>query len=223
MDRLLIFDLGLKCENEITFYKGMISLAFMNARKRNKTATIIMVVLISAGLLASVSIGYFTGFTSTPVVPNASAPITGSGESVAVQNFQNGSSLLQQGKTEEAAKFFEEARKGFEEVVKNEPKNIQSLGDLATSYFYLGQTDKAIETANKALAVEPKFTNVRLNLARYLFYGKNNALGALNELKQIEKGDVNYAAAQQLMTEINKSKSLPPGPLAPSNGSATTK
>lgn len=181
-------------------------MAFMNARKRNKTLTVVLVGLISAGLLVSVSIGYFTGFSSTPSVPSTQTPLPGSGESVAVQNFNTGGTLLSQGKNEEAMKFFEEARKGFEEVVKQDPKNIQSLGDLATTYFYLGQTDKAIETANKALAIEPKFSTVRLNLARYLFYGKNNSFGALNELKQIDQKDVNYNNAQQLIAEINSSQ-----------------
>lgn len=193
-------------------------MAFMNARKRNKTLTIVLVVLISVGLLASVSIGYFTGFTTTPVTPNTSAPVVGAGESIANQNFQSGSDLLAQGKSEEALKFFEEARKGYEEVVKQDPKNIQSLGDLATSYFYLGDADKAIESANKALEVEPKFSTVRLNLARYLYYGKNNSFGAVNELKKINKGDVNYDAAQQFMTELNSSNSQsPPVNTAPSN------
>ena len=128
-------------------------MAFMNARKRNKNLTMVLVALISAGLLLSVSLGYFTGFSTPSVVPDVSTPIAGSGESAAIQKFQSGSSLLEQGKTDEALKFFEEARKGFEEVVKNDPNNIQSLGDLATTYFYLGDADKAIETANKALAI----------------------------------------------------------------------
>jgi len=192
-------------------------LAFMNARKRNKNLTMVLVALISAGLLLSVSLGYFTGFSTPSVVPDVSTPIAGSGESAAIQKFQSGSSLLEQGKTDEALKFFEEARKGFEEVVKNDPNNIQSLGDLATTYFYLGDADKAIETANKALAIEPKYSTVRLNLARYLYYGKNNSFGAANELEKIEQGDVNYNAAQQFMTEINSSNNqLPPQNTAPS-------
>lgn len=201
-------------------------MAFMNAKKRNKTVIWILVVLISIGLLASVSIGYFTGFV-TPSASSSSGtsgPVSGSGESVANQNFQTGSNLLGQGKTEDALKYFEAARKGYEEVVKKDPKNIQSLGDLATTYFYTGNTDKAIETANKALAVEPKFTTVRLNLAKYLFYGKNNSFGALSELKKIAKGDVNYDAAQQFMAEVNNSKNqTPPLKTVPSNGSTTKK
>ena len=202
-------------------------MAFMNAKKRNKTVIWVLVVLISVGLLASVSIGYFTGFVNTPSTASSSGtsgPVSGSGESVANQNFETGSNLLGQGKTEDALKYFQAALKGYEEVVKKDPKNIQSLGDLATTYFYTGNTDKAIETANKALAIEPKFTTVRLNLAKYLFYGKNNSFGALSELKKIAKGDVNYDAAQQFMAEVNNSKNqTPPLKTAPSNGAATKK
>lgn len=202
-------------------------MAFMNAKKRNKTVIWVLVILISVGLLASVSIGYFTGFVSTPGTPSSSgtsAPAAGLSESEANQNFSTGSSLMQQGKTEDALKYFEAARKGYEDVVKKDPKNIQSLGDLATTYFYTGNTDKAIETANKALAIEPKFTTVRLNLAKYLFYGQNNSFGAVTELKKIAKGDVNYDAAQQFLAEVDSSKNQsPPLNTVPSNGSATKK
>lgn len=184
-------------------------MAFMNAKKRNKTLTVVLVGFISVGLLITSFAWLLSAgsLSSTPSVPSTpTAPATGAGESVANQNFSTGSSLLQQGKTEDALKYFEAARKGYEEVVKKDPKNIQSMGDLATAYFYTGQTDKAIETANKALAIEPKFSTVRLNLAKYLFYGKNNSFGALNELQKIDKQDVNYTNAQQMIGEINSSK-----------------
>ncbi|MHB9094804.1 MAG: tetratricopeptide repeat protein [Eubacteriales bacterium] len=183
----------------------------MNARNRNKTITIIMVGLISVGLLASVSIGYWGGSFSTPS-SNAANTTSGSTEYLATQDFETALTLIQKGKSDEAGKRLTSAIKGYEEVLKKTPNNIQVLGDLATAYFYMGNTDKAIELAKKALTIQPKYSTVRVNYAKYLFYGKNNSAEALKELKKIEKGDVNYQEAQSLIADINKApgNTLPP-------------
>lgn len=187
-------------------------MAFMNARNRNKTITIIMVGLISVGLLASVSIGYWGGSFSTPS-SNAANTTSGSTEYLATQDFETALTLIQKGKSDEAGKRLTSAIEGYEEVLKKTPNNIQVLGDLATAYFYMGNTDKAIELAKKALTIQPKYSTVRVNYAKYLFYGKNNSAEALKELKKIEKGDVNYQEAQSLIADINKApqgNTLPP-------------
>ena len=164
--------------------------------------------MIVIGLLGSVSVGYLTGGVNFSNTANATSG--GSTEAIATQNFEQAMNLIQQGKSTEAGKLFTQAISGYEEALKKDPNNIQNLGDLATAYFYMGNTDKAIQLAKKALEIEPKFTTVRLNYAKYLFYGKNNSVEAMKELKKIEKGDINYDSAQQFIGEIGKSSTLPP-------------
>lgn len=192
-------------------------MVFMNARKKNKTFIMFLVAAISVGLLLSVSM-YFVGADySAP--GNASNVAPGSPLGIALQNFEQGGTLMQQGKTEDAKKKLAAAQTGFEEVLKSDPKNYQVLGDLATTYYYMGNPDKAIETVKKALEISPNFTTARLNYAIYLAYGKNNAIEAINELEKIQKGDFNYNQAQQMIGEISK---LSTQPLLPPNGNASS-
>ncbi len=188
-------------------------MAFMNARKRNKMMTYVLVGLISVGLLASVSI-YWTSGSSYSGTPNTTGV---SVEAQAVQDFSDGSALLgQSGKEKEGQEKLTSAIKGFEQVLKKNPKNLPVLGDLATANFYMGNVDKAIELANQALKIDPNYSVVRVNLARYLFYGKNNGDAAAAELKKIAKSDSFYQNAQDLLSEINKA---PKGQSLPSQGS----
>lgn len=178
----------------------------MNARKRNKTITLVIVAFVSIGLLLSVSL-YWQNSSS---IPTGAAPVSGSPEDIAVRDFSQGLTFMQQQNTAQAQKKFESAIKGFEEVIKKDPKNFQTLGDLATAYFYTGKVDKAIENVKKALEISPNFTTARLNYAIYLFYGKNDSKGALAEIKKIPKGDINYNQAQQLIKDFSKNNSAVP-------------
>lgn len=194
-------------------------MVFMNARKRNKTIIAFLVGALSLGLLLSVSMYWQGGSTTSTGGTTVSGPL-----GQALQDFNQGGSLMQQGKAAEAQKKLNAAKNGFEQVLKTEPKNYQVLGDLATTYFYLNNADKAIETVKKALEISPSFAPARLNLGIYLAYGKNNPTDAITELKKVQKGDASYGRAQQLISEIGQlQKTLPPssGSTLPPNSGST--
>lgn len=195
-------------------------MAFMNARKRNKTLTYVIVGFVSVGLLLSVSL-YWSGGSGTTSYTNGSASAL---ETAAVQDFSAGDQLRQQGKTADANKKFADAISKFEEVLKADPNNIAVMGDMATAYFYSGKTDKAIETARKALQVNPKYTTVRMNLAIFLS-DQNKTTEAINELKQVPKSDSEYQKAQDLIQQLSTSGNLLPqggGSPPPPQGSTQT-
>ncbi len=189
-------------------------MVFMNAKKRNKPIIMFLVGMISLGLLMSVSV-YFMGDYSGSANTAANNAAPGSAEAKAVQDFQQGMTLIQQQQADEAQKKFADAKSGFEEVLKKDPNNVQVLGDLATTYFYMNNADKAIETVKKALEINPDFTTARLNYGIYLAYGKNNTADAIKELEQIKKGDFNYDQAQKLIGDISQ---LSTQPLLPPKG-----
>lgn len=189
-------------------------MVFMNARKRNKTLIMILVGAISVGLLMSVSM-YFMGADYST---GTSGLAPGSVEAKAVQDFQQGMTLIQQNKIEDAQKKFTSAKAGFEEALKTNPQNVQVLGDLATTHYYMGNADNAIETVQKALEINPDFTTARMNYGIYLAYGKNNTADAIKELEKIKKGDFNYDQAQRLIGEI--SNISPQLPLLPGNNAS---
>ena len=92
----------------------------------------------------------------------------------------------------------------YEKVIKADPKNVASLGDLATSYFYINRVDDAIITAQKALAVDPNYNTARMNLGIYLGEGKQDYKGAIVELKKIPSSDQNYQNAKDLIDKFSK-------------------
>lgn len=202
-------------------------MAFMNARKRNKMLTYIIVAFVSVGLLLSVSL-YWSGGTGTGTSNTYSNGTASALEAAAVQDFAAGDQLKQQGKIKEANEKFAQAISKFEQVLKSDPNNIQVLGDLATAYFYSGKTDKAVETARKALQIEPKYTTVRVNLAIFLS-DQNKTSEAINELKQVPKGDSMYDKAQELLQQLNTNGNLvpqgggaPPQNMPPQNNTQTS-
>ena len=194
-------------------------MAFMNAKKRNKTLTYVIVAFVSVGLLLSVSL-YWTGgsYSGTGGTGNASAP----SESTPNQDFETAMNFVQQGKATEAKDKFLSAIKGYEDILKNDPNppdKIAVLGDLATSYFYTGNPDKAIELAQQALKINPNYSIAKLNLAIYLSEGKNNSAEAIKVLKTITKDDSYYNDAQQQIDRISKKSTLPAqGTLPPPKG-----
>lgn len=194
-------------------------MVFMNAKKKNKTIVIFLVAAISLGLLMSVSVYFMGDYSGSSNVAVNNLP-PGSAESKAVQDFQQGMALVQQKKDADAQKKFESARSGFEEVLKKDPNNVQTLGDLATTYFYMNNVDKAIETVKKALEINPDFTTARLNYGVYLAYGKNNTGDAIKELEKVKKGDFNYDKAQQMIGEISKLSTQPLLPPKDNNASS---
>jgi tetratricopeptide (TPR) repeat protein len=179
-------------------------MVFMNARKRNKTLTYVIVAFVSVGLLMSVSL-YWTGGSSY----SGSTGTGSSTENVANTDFESAMNLISQGKSKEAGEKFVVAISGYEEALKSTPNNYVVMGDLATSYYYTGNTDKAIEIVKKSLAIRPDFSQARLNYAIYLQEGKKNTVAAIQELEKIGKNDTNYSRAQEFISRF-KASGLPP-------------
>lgn len=56
----------------------------------------------------------------------------------------------------------------WEKALELAPEDEQVAGDLATSYFYSGDSEKAIETARAAIELNPDYATVWYNLGIYL-------------------------------------------------------
>lgn len=170
-------------------------MAFMNKRKPNKVVLWVIVIFISIGLLGTVG-GLFT--------PNSFSPGT-SAPPASSSSEDKGNSYFRQAMTkfssdpEGAVKLLQDAIAEYEKALKKTPDNKFVLGDLATSYFYTGNPDKAIELVKKALEIDPNFTRARFNYAIYLGDGKKNYLDAIKELQKIKAEEPQYQDAQNLI------------------------
>lgn len=182
-------------------------MAFFMNKKRNKYVFWVLVAMISIGLIGPVSIGYWTNYSTTPQT-QAGTTATLAGEAKANGYFEEAMDLRIKNKPDKAADKFKLAITDYEAVLRTSPKNTAVLGNLATSYFYTGSTDKAIETVKKALEIDPNFSTARMNYAIYLGEGKGQTLEAIKELKKVNAGDPNYQQAQQLLASFSKPSPL---------------
>ena len=88
-----------------------------------------------------------------------------------------GLALKKQGKHAEAAKV-------FEALVKKNPKDVESLEQLATLQGWLNRYDESIATWKRALALKPKNRDYRVGLARVLYW-KHEFKDSLRELDAV--------------------------------------
>lgn len=174
-------------------------MAFFMNKKRNKYVFWVLVAMISFGLIGPVSIGYWTNYSTSP---QAGTVVSSPGAAKGDGYFEEAMNL-QASQDKKAADKFKQAIAEYEAVIKTSPDDPAVLGNLATSYFYTGNTDKAISIVQKALEIDPNFSTARMNYAIYLGNGKGQTQEAIKELQKVKAGDPNYEQAQQLLTSFS--------------------
>lgn len=76
--------------------------------------------------------------------------------------------FIQQGNAYLDGRQYTEAVKMYEKALAITPNDVNIRTDLAISYYYSGNVQKAIEEANKGVKVNPNHSKVHLNLG--IFY-----------------------------------------------------
>lgn len=72
----------------------------------------------------------------------------------------------------------------MEEVIKSDPNNPELYYNLGVSSTDIGQKDKAREYYTKALSLDPKYTNAKINLAQLILSGETVIIEEMNSLGQ---------------------------------------
>jgi len=75
-----------------------------------------------------------------------------------------GGSNAQSGDATTAARYFALATKAYGAVLKQRPKDANVRTDMATAYFYSGDTARALKELNAVLKADPKHENALFNL-----------------------------------------------------------
>jgi cytochrome c-type biogenesis protein CcmH/NrfG len=112
-----------------------------------------------------------------------------------------------------AAQQFQTAQQYLEQsvVLKGNPENLNAL---AFVYYSLGDVDKAIETLNRALKIDPKDPKVLFNLGMYEWHGKSDpkaAIAAWQSFVKANPNDPKRAQAEQMIAQASKHLNIPPG------------
>jgi tetratricopeptide (TPR) repeat protein len=86
--------------------------------------------------------------------------------------------------------------------------------DMATAYWYMGDTDRAIAEFNKSLSYEPNKANTLFNLGLVKWRGKMDVNGAVADWEKLLATNPNYEGkdkVEQLIAEAKKHSSVKPG------------
>lgn len=85
------------------------------------------------------------------------------------------------------AERFSDAIRWYEEALTIDARNADVSTDLAVSYYYTNQTDKALEQFDKSLAINPRHTKTLLNKGIVRAFGKQDLEGAAALWEQVVK------------------------------------
>lgn len=122
-----------------------------------------------------------TGSTATPVDLRRAQEL----EQQAQQNPNDATPRTQLGNMYFDAEKYVDAAKWYEASLQIAPNNPDVSTDLAVSYYYSNQTDKALEQFQKSLAADPKHTKTLLNLGIVRAFGKQDLAGAAEAWNQV--------------------------------------
>ena len=121
------------------------------------------------------------GSTATPVDLRRAQEL----EQQAQQNPTDATPRTQLGNMYFDAEKYTDAVKWYEASLQIAPNNPDVSTDLAVSYYYSNQTDKALEQFQKSLAADPKHTKTLLNLGIVRAFGKQDLTGAAEAWNQV--------------------------------------
>jgi len=140
------------------------------------------------------------GSTATPVDLRRAQEL----EAQAKQNPNDATPRTQLGNMYFDAEKYTDAARWYEASLQIAPNNPDVSTDLAVSYYYSNQTDKALEQFQKSLAADPKHTKTLLNLGIVRAFGKQDLAGAAeawNQVVQLAPADSPEARAARQALE----------------------
>jgi cytochrome c-type biogenesis protein CcmH/NrfG len=121
----------------------------------------------------------------------------------------NSDLLLQVGNIYKATHQFKEAQAYYERASKASPNNVAIRTELASSMYYNGDVDGAINELQKALAQNPKDADSLFNLGIIKWQGKQDWNGALAAWQELLKSNPHLSAerkatVQKLIAEVKQ-------------------
>lgn len=107
----------------------------------------------------------------------------------------------------------------YQQSLKIAPKDASVRTDMATAFWYTGNSDTAIGEFNRALSDEPNKPNALFNLGVVQWQGKMDVPGALASWQRLLDTNPNYegrAKVAELMEQVKKHAGMKPGTQAAS-------
>jgi len=112
------------------------------------------------------------------------------------------------------AQIFPEAVRYYEQAAKVNPKALDLRTDLATAYYYAGDTERSLNEFDEVLKVDSKFANALFNQGMIRWQAKMDIKGAVDSWKKLLQSNPNYEHRDQVESLIAKAEqhaSMKPG------------
>ncbi len=191
-------------------------------------------------LVVGVALGYLVRGSASPTaaVPQASAAPSGMGDTSASQaptpeqmkhmadvqaqpllnqlkSSPNDANLLYKvGSVYYDAQQFPEAIRYYEQAAKLNPTGLELRTDLATAYYYAGDTEHSLNEFDEVLKMDPKFANALFNQGMIRWQAKMDIKGAVESWKKLIATNPNYenrAQVESLIAKAEQHANMKPG------------
>ena len=101
---------------------------------------------------------------------------------------------------------FDKAGEYYARALEMDPANIRVRTDLATSYYSMGQVDKAIDEIRAVLTQEPFHETALFNLGMILLNNKKDKKGAIQAWETLLKEHPNSTRAREVRQKLEELK-----------------
>ena len=122
--------------------------------------------------------------------------------------------LAQVGNVYYDAQQFKDAIDYYTRALQADPKNANVRTDMATAYWYLGDSDRAIREFDTVLKQEPNKTNALFNRGIVRWQGKKDIKGAIADWETLLKADPSYPErpkVEQMIAQAKQHTNIKPG------------
>jgi len=122
--------------------------------------------------------------------------------------------LAQAGNIYYDAQLFKGAIDYYARALQGDPNNTNVRTDMATAFWYLGDSDRAIAEFDRVLKQEPKKANALFNRGVVRWQGKMDIQGAIADWEDLLKVDPNYPErpkVERMIAEAKKHTNIRPG------------
>lgn len=109
------------------------------------------------------------------------------------------------------AERYSDAIKWYGEALKLSPADVNVSTDLAVSYYYTNQPDRALQQFDQSLKINPTHTKTLLNQGIVRAFGKQDLAGAEQSWQQVIQLDPNSAEGQAAKRALDSLRSAHPG------------
>jgi cytochrome c-type biogenesis protein CcmH/NrfG len=147
----------------------------------------------------------------TPQAPLLDEAKVSAFRSVAEREPSNAAPRVQLGNLYFDAERFGEAIPWYEAALKLTPNDPELSTDLAVSYYYTNQPDRALQQLDRSLKIDPKHVKTWMNIGVVKAFGKQDLEGADAAWQQVVKLAPDSSEAQQARRALESLRSAHPG------------